>query len=458
MPDRLPVTDAGWLLIEGRETPMHVAGLQLFTLPDDVPPEFVRELYAWLRKQTDIQRPFDQRLQHPYGRAGTYAWETDPGIDLEYHVRHSALPQPGRIRELLALTSRLHSTLLDRHRPLWEIHLVEGLDDGRIAVYTKFHHSMFDGVGAIRQMLRSFSPDEEARDLPPPWCIPPVERTATGEASALEVLRKTISAPVGQASAAVGATRALAKQLISKVRGVEAEVVPFQSPNSILNGRITGARRFAADSYDLERVKALSKELGATLNDVVLTVCSGALRAYLDTIGGLPDKPLIALCPVSIRRDDESTGGNAISMLLADLATDEPDPLQRLARIKASMDRGKERLASMNQTELIDYALLLSAPTILGNLAGTAGRTRPVYNVVISNVPGPRNDLFWNGARMDGMYPVSLLPDGQALNITLTSYVDTLAFGVTACRKTLPHVQRLLDHFEDALTGLEAVA
>ncbi len=460
MGDYLPITDAGWLMVETRETPMHVGGLQLFTPPDDVPPDFIAQMFTRLVETNVPTEPFNLRLDRAYGRAGIFKWVEDDDIDLEYHARHSALAQPGRIRELLALVSRLHSTLLDRHRPLWELHLIEGLADGRIGVYTKFHHSMFDGVGAIRQLLRSFTPDADRRDVRAPWAIEPLPRRRDLPAeeagrSPFDYLGKVVGGPFNQARAAVGASAALTKQVVGRLRGGD-EPILFEAPGCILNGRISGSRRFAADSWSLERIKACGKAHGATVNDVVLAVCAGALRAYLDDLGELPDKGLIAMVPVSIRpEDDPDNRGNALSFLLADLATDEPDAVARLHRIKTSMDKGKARLQSMTRDELVDYALLLTSPNLIGTLTDVAGRTRPPANLVISNVPGPREPLFWNGARMDGMYPASLLPQGQALNITLTSYVDEIAFSITADRKTLPSVQRLLVHIEDALAELE---
>ncbi len=457
--DYLPIMDAGWLLVETRETPMHVGGLQLFTPPKDMGPDFISDMFRNLVETNAPTSPFNQRLDRPYGRAGIFKWVEDHNVDLEYHARHSALAAPGRIRELLALVSRLHSTLLDRHRPLWELHLIEGLNDGRIALYTKFHHSMFDGVGGIRQLLRSFTPDEDERGLKPLWAIEPIKRSRsasadTGAPSPFDMVGRAIGGPLTQVRAAAGASVALTKQTVGRLRGGD-EPYLFEAPNSILNGRISGSRRFAADSWSLERIKACGKAHGATVNDMVLAICGGALRAYLDDLGELPDKGLIAMVPVSIRPDGEDTRGNALSMLLCDLATDEADPVVRLARIKKSMDGGKERLASMSHAELVDYALLLTAPNLLGTLTNVAGRIKPSCNLVISNVPGPKEPLFWNGARMEGMYPVSLIPQGQALNITLTSYCDEVAFSVTADRKTLPSVQRLLEHFENALAELE---
>lgn len=465
--ERLPITDGAWLAIEGRATPMHVAGLQLFRYPDGAPPTFLADLYEHFRSPKEVVPPFSSKLDRPYGIAGQFAWVDDPDVDLDYHVRHSALPAPGRVRELFVLISRLHSTLLDRTRPLWETHLIEGLTDNRFAVYTKFHHSMFDGVGAMRAAQRMFSTDPDVRDLPAPWAVHPDDFASTADdgdpddgeaASTLAQVGRLVSAQLSQAGSVVGVTRAFASQFAGKLRGVAGEVVPYEAPKCILNGRISGSRRFAADGFAFERIRAVGKAFGATVNDVVLAMCSSALRAYLGDLNKLPDRPLIAMIPVSIRTEGAGSRGNALSMLLCNLATDVADPVDRLAAVKASMDRGKARLQSMSREELVNYALALTAPTVFSNLVGTAGRGRPTHNVVISNVPGPREPMYFNGARMEGLYPVSLLPQGQALNITLTSYVDDMEFGITACRKTLPHVQRLLDYLTNAIEELEAAA
>ena len=458
--ERLPIPDAAWLLIEGRETPMHVGGLQLFEFPDGAPRNFLADLGTSFRADVEIRPPFNNRLSSPYGRGGMFSWTRDDQVDLDYHVRHSALPKPARVRELFVLISRLHSTLLDRHRPLWESHLIEGLRGKRFAMYTKVHHSVFDGVGAMRTMQAMFSPDADERDRPPPWAIgapeaPVRERHTDDERSMFDVAAEVLAKQAGAVGSLAGAARALGSQFISKARGVAEESIPFQAPKSILNPRITGSRRFAADDFDFERIKSVGKAYDATVNDVIMAMCAGALREYLLELDALPDQPLIAMVPVSIRQEGAGSRGNALSMLLANLATDEPDPVARIGRIKASMDRGKERLSSMNQAELVNYAVALTAPTMFGALIGTAGRGRPPVNVVISNVPGPRDPLFLNGAAMTGFYPVSLLVQGQALNITLTSYVDKMTFGITADRRSLPSVQRLLVHLEHVLAALE---
>ncbi|MFP5308640.1 MAG: WS/DGAT/MGAT family O-acyltransferase [Actinomycetes bacterium] len=453
---RLPVPDAAWLLVESREQPMHVGGLQLFALPDDAPPTWVADLVAEAMAHDEVASPFNRRLARPYGRAGLFHWVEDE-VDLPYHVQHLALPEPGRIRELLSYVSRSHSALLDRQRPLWELTLLEGIEDGRIAVYSKVHHSMLDGVAAMRQVTAMFSPDPDARDAPPPWAAAPQEPErvrAEGDAtSTLRTVLGTAAGALGQAGSALGALKALAGQ-VAKAPFDAHEVAPFAAPRSLLNQRLTAARRFVAQDYPLERIKQVAKATETTVNDVVLSMCGGAVRTYLLDLGALPDDPLVAMVPVSIRPDDGSASGNALSFALAELATDADAPLDRLARVHASMERAKARLRGMSQAELVDYAILLTAPLIGSQLLGIGAVGRPLFNLTISNVPGPAEPLYYNGARMTGMYPVSLLFDGYGLNITQASYAGQMAFGITADRTSLPHVQRLIDHLGDELEAM----
>lgn len=457
--ERLSIADAGWLLVEERERPMHVGGLLLFRPPEDAPPTYLRDLGEQLRHETDVRPPFNWRLARPSAPPGLAAWVEDE-VELDYHFRHLALPQPGRIRELLALVGSLHSHLLDRHRPLWESYLVEGIEDGRFASYTKVHHSLLDGVAAMRQVLRAFSADPDDRGRTAPWAAGAERTRRTGGAGASPVAAaaRSLRAVAGAAVSSVGVGWAVLDQL-ARAPFDPAVVAPFEAPPSMLNVALSGARRFVAQSYDFDRLRAVGKGLDVTVNDVVLAVCSGALRSYLADHEALPKRPLVALVPVAFRRDDERESGNAITLAPANLATHLRDPERRVELIHRSMGAVKDRLGSMDDVQLVEYGLLVTAPILLGNLTGLSGRLPwPSYNLVISNVPGPDQPLYWNGARMDGMYPLSVLTDGNALNITFTSYAGSMDVGITADRKALPSVQRLIDHLEGALAELEEVA
>lgn len=447
--------DQLFLWLEKRQQPMHVAGLQLFTFPEDAGPKYIRELAEQMRSFDQPQAPFNKRLVTRFGQG---FWEKDEHFDIDHHFRHEALPKPGRIRELLALISAEHSNLLDRARPLWEVHLIEGIQNRRFALYSKIHHSVVDGIGAMRMGMRALSTDPTARDLPPVWAMQRKRPAATGLPSPTDVASGMAHLVAGigkQASTIPNVMREVIK-VSNKAKRDPNYVSVFQAPHCQLNEPITGSRRFAAQSYSLSRIKSVAKAFDATLNDVVLAMCGSALRDYLISMHELPNVPLIAMVPVSLRKDD-SDGGNQIAMILANLGTHIADPMNRLQVVKASVQEAKCRFNSMSQEEILNYTALTLAPTGINLLTGLAPKWQ-AFNVVISNVPGPKEPLYWNGARLNGMYPVSIALDRIALNITLTSYCDSLEFGLIGCRRTLPSMQRLLDYLENGIRELEVAA
>ena len=441
--------DSTFLLAESREHPLHVAGLQLFTPSKDAGPQFVGETYEAMRASEDVAPAFRKHPATTLGGITNLAWSFDDRMDLDYHVRRSALPAPGRVRELLELTSRLHGSLLDRHRPLWETHLIEGLNDGRFAIYTKMHHALVDGVSALKLLQGSLSVDPEDHRVRVPWS-PPSERTAQAAAQA------------GRWEKLTGTMRSLARYgpstfALARAALVEQQLaLPFRAPRTMLNVPIGGARRCAAQSWSLERIKGVKDAAGVTVNDVVLAMCAGALRAYLTEQEAMPDAPLIAMVPVNLRTAADADGGNVASAVLCNLATDLDDPAQRLAAVHASMRDNKEVLSQLPRTQAMALGLSTTlAPALLGGLPGLGSATPPSFNVCISNVPGARNPLYLNGARLDGNYPMSIVVDGQALNITLATSADSLDFGIVGCRSAVPHLQRLLGHLDTSLTELE---
>ncbi len=446
--------DQMFLLLEKRQQPMHVAGLQLFDYPEGADRKYVSRLAESMRSFSHPQPPFSQRLQRHLGRP---FWIEDDQFDIDHHFRHEALPKPGRIRELLSLVSAEHSNLLDRERPLWEAHLIEGIRGKRFALYTKVHHSMMDGISAMRIGMRALSKDPDERDLPPVWAYTPkkFQRAAPTPVDAVSGLARLASGTGKQVATLPGLLREVYK-VSQKARKNDDFVSIFQAPHCVLNERITGSRRFAAQSYSLSRIKTIGKAYNCTVNDIVLTICGSALREYLIGLNALPDKPLIAMVPVSLR-DNDSAGGNNIAMILANLGTHIADPANRLRVIKASVEDAKTRYKQMSKNDILNFTALTLAPTGLNLLTGLAPKWQ-AFNVVISNVPGPREPLYWNGARLSGMYPVSIALDRMALNITLTSYCDQLEFGLIGCRRTLPSMQRMLDYLEKGLRELEIAA
>lgn len=449
----MPFTDSMFLLVESREHPMHVGGLQLFRKPDGADEHYLRGIREDLLKANDVPALFRRRPARPVNTAGYVAWAQDGDADLDYHFRHSALPQPGRIRELLELTSRWHSTLLDRHRPLWEIHLVEGLRDGRFAMYSKIHHALLDGVSALRHLQGTLSDDPDDHDCPAPWGTREErrEKSPSNSRSPLGTARASLAQLAGMAPAAF--------RVANEAFREHAITMPMQAPKTMFNVPIGGARRFAAQSWPLAPVRDIAAKTGTSRNDVVLAMCAGALRDYLIEQAALPEEPLIAMVPVSMRgrdADGGSAGGNKIGAVLCNLATDKADAADRLTTIHHSMREAKRVFNDLSPLQ----ALLLSGINVaqlgVSGVPGIVSNTRPPFNLVISNVPGPRKQMYWNGAHLDGIYPASVLLDGQALNITLTNSGDNLDFGITGCRRSVPHLQRLLLHLDTALSELEA--
>lgn len=454
----LSATDNLFLMLEKRQQPTHIAGLQLFDFPEDAPANYVTQFAEQLREYTQPVAPYNKRLVYRFGQP---YWKTDSQFDLEHHFRHVALPKPGRIRELLALISAEHSNQMDRERPLWEFYLIEGLQGRRFAVYGKQHHAIMDGMSAMRLGSKILSTDPSTRDMAPMWAFdmrkdraPKVEAAAS-----IEPLAAIAAAAGGvkrQLSSIPHVARAVQDAWKKSKSGDSAYTSIFQAPQSILNERITGSRRFAAESYSLARIKTIASAYDATINDVVLAICGSALRDYLQEQNALPDKPLVAAIPVSLRQDD-SIGGNQIVTILANLGTHVADAAQRMQVVKSSVEEAKQRLSSMSPQEIMAYSALMLAPAGMQMLTGLMPKWQ-AFNVLISNVPGPKEPLYWNGARLRGMYPVSMPLDRLALNITILSYYDQLEFGLTACRRTLPSMQRMLTYIEKGIEQLEAGA
>jgi diacylglycerol O-acyltransferase len=452
----LSLADQLFLWMEKRQQPMHVGGLHLLSFPEDAGPNYVTDLAEYMSSFQQPEYPFNQRLRTRFGR---YYWDEDPQFDLEHHFRHSALPKPGRIRELLSLISVKHGALMDRERPMWECHLIEGLQSRQFAMYFKVHHCLLDGVAAMRMAMRLYSEDSTTMNYPPVWAMPKPKRRKVQEQSvqlASNDFVSSLATVAGEAGKQISTIPTLVKEVrhaLKQARNNPDYVSAFQAPDSLLNTRITGSRRFAAQSYPIERFKKIGAASGSTLNDVVMAVCGSALRKYLQSQNALPTKPLIAMVPMSMRRDDSDTG-NQVAMILASLATHIPDPEKRLESIKRSILESKNRYTQMSLEEAVNYTALTLAPAALNMVTGVSSKLN-AFNVVISNVPGPKKELYLNGARLDGMYPVSIPIDRIALNITMFSYVDQLEFGFTACRRSLPSMQRLLDYVEDGIVELE---
>ncbi|MEN6669835.1 wax ester/triacylglycerol synthase family O-acyltransferase [Psychrobacter sp. B38] len=449
----LTAVDQLFLFLESRKQPMHVGGLFLFELPEAADSDFVYQLVKQMQ-DSDVPPsfPFNQVLEH------LLFWKKDKNFDVEHHFHHVALPSPARVRELLMYISREHGRLLDRAMPLWECHIIEGIQPEtehspeRFALYFKIHHSLVDGIAAMRLVQKSLSQSSTEPVTLPVWSLMTRHRN---QVNAMLPVQKSV--------------RHILKEQISTIKPVFTELLDnfknygddgyvgtFDAPMSILNTRISASRRIAAQSYNIQRFYDIADRLNISKNDVVLAVCSGAIRQYLISMGALPSKPLIAFVPMSLRTD-QSIAGNQLSFVLANLGTHLDNPLQRIKLIHRSMNNGKRRFRRMNQAQVINYSIIAYAWEGI-NLATSLFPKKQAFNLIISNVPGSEKPLYWNGARLQSLYPASIVFNGQAMNITFASYLDKIEFCITACSKTLPHVQDMLTLIDKELTLLETVS
>ncbi len=445
---RLSTTDASFLKIETRDTPMHIAGLHIFSIPEGAPADFIKNIVKRFRTVSSVGKPFNLVLNNSLLSGIAPSMRETTNIDLGYHVRHSALPDPGGQRELGELISHLHSQLLDRTRPLWTCHVIEGLENNQFAIYGKMHHTLADGMTAMRLFERAMATARDGEWFPA-W--EHRDRAAKGPRTP-----KAKAAPL-KLTEWPGVMSQAFKPMFQRASGAEPILRPFEAPHSVLNGAVTGARRVATQQLDLSRIKAVAKAAGGSVNDVFLAICSAALRRHLQSQNALPDSSLIAGVPVSLREAGDESGGNAIGFLWTVLGTDVADAKDRYSAIRASMEASKRHLKSIPQQARLAFTILTFAPAGLYMISGLGAKVRPPMNLTISNVPGPAHTLYLNGAKLEASYPISIPTQGQALNITGVSYNGQLNVGFTGSRDNLPSLQKMAIYASEALEELEQV-
>ncbi|MFQ6171114.1 WS/DGAT/MGAT family O-acyltransferase [Oryzobacter sp. R7] len=458
--------DAFFLMAETAQMPMHVASLLHFTPPRRGRDGFLQRLVADLRR-APVEAPWSLRLQtRALRRQPVHRWVEDADFDIDYHVRHLALPSPGGERELGVLVSRLHSNALDLRRPPWELSFIEGLEGDRFAVYVKIHHALVDGFTGMRILQRGLSTDPDDRDHP--FFLSTTRRRDTDRPEQRPDPVADVTAVLRGLATSMGSVpsvgRALLGTQLRRAPGAGTRAVTsYQAPPSILNGRVGTARRFATQQLEVERLRAIGRARNATLNDVLMAVCAGGLRSFLTDADALPDRPLIGFIPVNVRPKDSQGGGNQVGATLVSLATDVEDPMARLVAVTASSRAAKARMRGMTADAVVAYSALLLAPAGLQVLRAMGNLPLPIplpltLNVCISNVPGPTEHLYWRGARLEATYPVSIPGHSMALNITAHSYAGMLDVGFVGDRDGIPHLQRLAVRTGEALDELEAAA
>lgn len=464
----LTTLDASFLHFETPETPMHVGSLLTVDLPDGYEGDYYEDVKTHLAHRMHLAPVFEQKLATMPLEFANPVW-VDGEADLDYHVRRIVLGRPGDRAQLEDYVGRLHSNLLDRSRPLWEIYVFEGMEPGKAAIYTKFHHSTIDGAAGMAIANAMLDVTSEPRAVPPR----DAERQREEAPSAVELASAAVTNMAEQYVKFIkllpDAARAVVNVALPAFRSDEGDLPQLLptgfdfAPRVPLSVVITGQRAFAGQSLPLADTKKIAKRLGATINDVVMAVCSTALRTYLAEHNQLPTKSLVAVVPVSLRSEGDTEQNNQFTLTLASLASDVEDPVKRLGAIHASCNAVKHYTGNFKAAWPLDVPFF-GAPWLLSGLATIYGRTKladavpPIANVLVSNVPGPQFPLYFAGGRLTTYTPLSIPFHGVALNITAQSYNGSLDFGLTACRRAVPDVRRIADLLVDAFEELKALA
>jgi WS/DGAT/MGAT family acyltransferase len=458
---RLTGLDAAFLSLETPSSHMHVASVGIYdpsTADGELSFQRVVEVYEG---RLHLAPPFRQRLVNvPFGLHHPL-WIEDPDFDIRNHVRHSAIPAPGGPDELSALVGRLAAQPLDRTRPLWEIWYIDGLEGGNVAILSKVHHAAIDGASGNELLVALLDLTPEIAEHVPEEEWKP-DRVPT-EAEMLSYAATSLARQPVRVAKAVARTTSAALAVRRQGQESEASILPpapFAAPRTSFNREITPRRSYAYTTLSLPTVKAVKNAIGCTVNDVVVGLCGTALRGYLDRRGEQLDAPLVAMVPVSVRSDDQKDAmGNQVSAMLCSLGTDVDDPVDRLKVIHEVTMGAKEQQKAIGADTLQQWTEF-AAPALLGRASrfysrmGLARRHRPVFNVTISNVPGPPFPLYSAGARLVANYPVGPIYDGSGLNMTVMSYLDQLDFGLVACPDVLDDVWELADLLHEALAEL----
>jgi len=452
----LSLLDLGFFIAETEASPKHVAGLLICKRPAGAKAGFVKDLYREYLSFTDVKAPFNRVIN--ISLKAMPHWEVAQAVDLNQHIfYHKLTPGHNDRQALYDFVAKLHVPMLDRSRPLWELHVIDGLTEGRFALYQKVHHAYADGVTMARWTAQGLSVSPDDLELTPTWSQ---KHSGHGERrkQASQEMMQTLWKEVGGTTMRVlGVGRLAAMLLLESVKLTKnAIALPFvSSARTPLTGQVTPGRQFTTAAVSMARVNAIRARTRSTLNHVALTCLDGALRRYLQDQGVELRRPITIQMPVNLRRDGEKTAGNKIGIIQVELSPPTDDPYVRLRNIGFSLRNVRTMIDSVAPEGIESYTIITGLIAQLAEMLKLSNSLPPMGNTLVSNVPGPKEHLYVKGALMQEMHPISTLPPSNLLNITLFSYADELYFGLIATDE-LPNLQRLGDYVQDAFTELEA--
>ncbi|GAB4588349.1 wax ester/triacylglycerol synthase family O-acyltransferase [Nocardia sp. IFM 10818] len=437
----IAMSEKFFFVVDSATAGQHVAMVAVFTPPAGADAGFATRLLRRLREIRTFAPPFNYVLDRPALRkvAASMSVLGDDAVDLGHHLRYHRLPAPGGQAQLDDLIAELHSRRMDFHRPLWEYHLIDGLEGGRFATYMKFHHAVMDGVGWNQRFARTVTEDPETEALRPIWTIGPTSAPAAPPSPA--PLRDVLEAR---------------KYMKRNAKHAPPEVAaPYRVPKTVLNGRLTQRRRATMISHPLSRIRDIAKRGDVTVNDVLVSSVAGGLREYLRERGELPAQPLVASVPFNIRMPGDDATLNAYSTILITMFTDIADPVERLRAVARSSAIAKDDIRGRAPEVAVMYSPLIGGTFALNQATGLAGRIAPPFSAIVSCIPGPDTDLHYAGAHLDAMFPIGPLYHGSGLIVAALTISGTFGIGFHCCPDTVPGIERIARHTDAALDALE---
>jgi WS/DGAT/MGAT family acyltransferase len=455
---------AAMITVEPLSHPQHTAAVLILSPPEDAGPGYVDELYRETLAATD---PIDPRLRrYPHrglGTGGIWVWRDADNLDISQHVQRRTLPPGAGRDEFWRLIGELYPERLDPSRPMWMCYLIDGLDNGRFAFYVKVHHSVMDGVAGFQLITDALSADPTRRSMPPLHAAQHDEPTARATSAhgrlpnPFTMLRSLVRAATSSAALVEKVVTGEISNLLASMT-TDTTIPPIGAPYTPFNGRLGHERTVAAASLSKNRIRAVQEAVAVTGNDVVVAVIAGVLRSWLLDHGELPERSLVAICPITLRDHEHGPDdghGNKFGLWPCTLGTDLEDPAERLDLIHRSMSEGKQQVASRGSGASLLLLVPTQALTVLLLKVRFAPKVRPGYNLPISNVPGPRTEMYWNGAHVEEIYPVGMVYDSLTLNVTVCSYADRISFSYLTGPDVMPDIEAVVPLTERCLAELE---
>ncbi len=449
---KLSLLDLGFFIAESEASPKHVGGLLIFKRPPRAGAAFAKNVYRDYLAATDVKPPFNRIIQ--FSLNAMPHWQATDAVDMNQHVFFHTMPKGHNDRKALyELVSRLHTPMLDRSRPLWEVHVIDGLPDGHFALYQKMHHAYADGVTMARWTAEGFTTSPTDMEHTPVWTQ---KHGGHGSRAKQELLQLTWKEVTGNTRRFLGIGRLAAMLFLESVKLTKnAIALPFvSSARTPLTGQVTSGRQFATAGVSMDRVNAIRTRTRSTLNHIALTCLDGALRRYLQDQGVELRRPITIQMPVNLRKEGEKTAGNKIGIIQVELSPPTDDPYVRLRNIGYSLRNVRTMVDSVAPEAIESYTIITGLVAQIAEMLKLSNKMPPMGNTLVSNVPGPKEHLYIRGARMEEMHPISTLPPSNLLNITLFSYAGDLFFGLIATDE-LPNLERLGGYVQEAFTELE---